>query len=381
MFVLASVFALSVAAMFATLACEASNDESAVGVENTVVCVQIIDKCLQQKHLAQPLRLLDCSLPMLAQFYDVKQPLTLKGLGHEGAITVVHAGLPELVDAMSLAPWVALTRRLYRWAVVKGKDGELELSNPVLAQARDWDETNPKFPIFLMLERLRKEGWTLRGDFKGPHTGKSDKHYTLKGAVCRPSYYRCLLDSKTLFGQGASIVLHQHEWYYRALLTVPHKTSVEPGRTVAQYKALMKANAVELAEGDKEEPIPMNCVDMPKAWEVDDEGLDDVGADNAQEGKPRVASAAASSSAPMAAAAVGGPSSSSSAGSDTDDDEDEAAELEPGEVVAGPAFVGLQEQGFPKVLEGMLIGEEQWVPKHKGERHGAYQKFFFYQVP
>jgi len=357
------------------------HDKASSVEKTTVLCFMVTSKGLTKKHLAELQKLGDAQLPMQVQWLAVKQAMSMQGPGCEGAMQVVVEGLPVVLDAVRLAPWLSLAKRLYRWSEMEGQgQGLYKLDKPILASSREWTWETQGYPVYLMMATLKKQGWSINSEFKGPHRKGGPMEFCLRGAATRPSYFRCLLRSQELLEQGALIHVCQHEMYYRCMLCVKSPKMVEPRQTVAFYKQLMKDGGfdVVIAQG---ETIPgMDGVDLPAVWEMEHAHVADH-----ECGDPAVllGAAASSSAGPVeepAAGAMGVVSADDSAVSSCGSGS-ESGESDGAEVLAGPSFKSLATDVLPKELEGQVVHEEVWHPPSSADSHRAYQKSFGSNVP
>lgn len=243
----------------------------------------------ENKVLVYSLDLGDCAVPLQLQYYAVRAMGAACDSGLPADLTVFPLGASEIVDGLRLARWDLFSKRLVEWDNVAHSEehGCITLSAPVLAnQKPSLDPLRDRtYPAFLMLSDLRKGGWvTSLANIGDPHVAdKDDKTISLNGLVSRKSYLRCLMCLPSLLKDGLPM-LHrrQNESYYRAVLALPDKKSIEPNLKVKDYCKQLQDNGFsdKLAQGLVETGV-LSVEDLPDALrdeiapppELDDEVL------------------------------------------------------------------------------------------------------------
>ncbi len=181
--------------------------------------------------------------PMLVQTLVV-----LKDPAEEDEPSELHVlseGEVDVVDVLNVTLWEHVWRSLREWSVgVVGALPDLgnravRLSNPVHPREKFSDMWNDPYPALLLLRALKAEQWTIVQRPK-PHAIDSPKEFSLRKAVSRKNYLRCLLQQRQLAKRGVDCLPHnQSEAYYQVLLASAEPSTVPWGRKASEYKGML----------------------------------------------------------------------------------------------------------------------------------------------
>jgi len=178
-----------------------------------------------------------------------------RGQGHSRAISAFEEGEPEWMDALDIAPFLALSQRLQRWDTRGSEedDGTTEWHNPRTAQPRIplMDE---RCPTLILVRALSDAGWVFLED-GCIHMAGVPLVCDSRGDTSAKFYFQVCLQLNRLLPLCARIPSGQIQEFYKALLG---GHAVEPGRSAAHYAAVRAGRAIPLEDARRPRRAPIS---------------------------------------------------------------------------------------------------------------------------